>query len=318
MTEAPRVFMSHASEDKERFVIGFARRLRERGIDVWLDRWEMYPGDSLVDKIFIEGIGQASAVIVVLSQYSVNKPWVKEELNAAVVKRISTGSKLIPVVLDSCEVPEVLKSTIWERVENLGNYDASVDRIVATIFGYRDKPELGSRPVHTTLDIKGIPGFSKTDSLVLQEFARRALDTGNLLTIGTSEVWDAVSKLGISREEFKDSCTILCDRLVLVRSKEISREPSSYSISEKGLERYLEGREPEFWKQFNEASYAVLNEGIADNDALAARLGVDRLRARLILIMMERRQDLRLRHSFGGHVTIKEVRPNLRRRLQGA
>lgn len=105
---------------------------------------------------------------------------------------------------------------------------------------------------------------------------------------------------------------------MLVRSKEISHEPSYYTITEKGLARYLEGREPEFWKQFNEASYAVLNEDIADNDALAARLKVDRLRARLILIMMERQQDLRLWHSLGGHVTIKEVRPNLRRRLQGA
>jgi hypothetical protein len=69
---APRkVFMSHASEDKERFVLPFARRLRARGLDVWVDRWEMLPGDSLVKKIFTEGIGEAEAVIVVLSKHSV-------------------------------------------------------------------------------------------------------------------------------------------------------------------------------------------------------------------------------------------------------
>jgi hypothetical protein len=51
MSDAPIAFMSHTPEDKERFVLEFARRLRERGIDIWLDRWEMYPGDSLVDKI---------------------------------------------------------------------------------------------------------------------------------------------------------------------------------------------------------------------------------------------------------------------------
>lgn len=318
MDEAPRVFMSHASEDKERFVLDFARQLRARGIDVWLDRWEMYPGDSLVDKVFTEGIGKASAVIVVLSQYSVSKPWVKEELNAAVVKRINSGSKLIPVVLDECEIPEALKATVWERIEDIENYEASVDRVAAAIFGNREKPELGSRPAYATLDIKGITGFSRIDFLVFQEFARRAIDTGNLLTIRTSEIWDSVSKLGISREEFKDSCTILCDRFMLERSKEVSRESPDYSLTEKGLDRYLQGREPEFWKQFNEASYSVLNEGIADNDALAARLRTDRLRARLILIMMERRQDIRLRHSFSGKVTVKEIRPNLRRRLQTA
>ena len=49
---APKVFVSHASEDKDRFVVEFARRLRENGVNAWLDQWEMKPGDSLVDKIF--------------------------------------------------------------------------------------------------------------------------------------------------------------------------------------------------------------------------------------------------------------------------
>ena len=49
---APKIFISHSTADKDRFVLGFARRLRERGIDAWLDLWEMNPGDSLVDKVF--------------------------------------------------------------------------------------------------------------------------------------------------------------------------------------------------------------------------------------------------------------------------
>jgi len=52
----PKVFVSHASEDKQRFVLAFAERLRAKGIDVWLDRWEVYPGDSLVDKTFAKWV----------------------------------------------------------------------------------------------------------------------------------------------------------------------------------------------------------------------------------------------------------------------
>ena len=74
---APKVFVSHASEDKDRFVVDFARRLRKDGVDAWLDQWEMKPGDSLVDKIFEEGLKEARAVIVVLSKVSVQKPWVR-------------------------------------------------------------------------------------------------------------------------------------------------------------------------------------------------------------------------------------------------
>ncbi len=52
----PKVFVSHASEDKDRFVLDFAARLRAKGIDAWVDKWEMHAGDKLIDKIFEEGI----------------------------------------------------------------------------------------------------------------------------------------------------------------------------------------------------------------------------------------------------------------------
>ena len=35
----PKVFVSHASEDKDRFVNTFATKLRENGVDAWLDKW---------------------------------------------------------------------------------------------------------------------------------------------------------------------------------------------------------------------------------------------------------------------------------------
>jgi hypothetical protein len=59
---APKAFMSHAWEDKDRFV---------------------------VDRIFDEGIKRADIFIVVLSRLSVDKPWVREELNAGMVKKIA-------------------------------------------------------------------------------------------------------------------------------------------------------------------------------------------------------------------------------------
>jgi hypothetical protein len=119
----PKVFVSHASEDKARFVIPFATALLGKGIDAWVDQWEMLPGDSLVDKIFEEGLKGATAVVIVVSSVSVSKPWVREELNASVVARISKGTKIIPIVLDGCEVPEALRATVWENVPDPGNFN---------------------------------------------------------------------------------------------------------------------------------------------------------------------------------------------------
>lgn len=42
----PKAFISRASEDKSRFVVRFAERLRANGVDARLDCWEMLPGSS--------------------------------------------------------------------------------------------------------------------------------------------------------------------------------------------------------------------------------------------------------------------------------
>lgn len=166
--ESPKVFLSHASEDKERFVVPFATELRAKGVDVWLDRWEIQAGDSLVDKIFEGGIGGADAFLIVLSKISVQKEWVREELNTAVVERIQKGTKLIPVVLDGVEVPTALRSTVWVNVERTDSYDDALREVVDSVFGVTQKPALGSPPGYLTLTIDALPGLTRTDTLVLK------------------------------------------------------------------------------------------------------------------------------------------------------
>jgi hypothetical protein len=146
---AIRVFVSHASEDKDRFVRTFATKLRERGIDAWVDEWEIGPGDSIVDKIFEQGIGQADAVIVVVSSYSVDKRWVRVELNTSVIKRIEGKVKLIPVVIDDCSIPDALKDILHVRIRDIQNYDAELDRIIDALHGEVRKPALGQAPAYS-------------------------------------------------------------------------------------------------------------------------------------------------------------------------
>lgn len=43
-------FISYSSKDK-RFAKHLAKSLMEKGVNVWFDRWEMKPGESLIEKI---------------------------------------------------------------------------------------------------------------------------------------------------------------------------------------------------------------------------------------------------------------------------
>lgn len=107
-----KVFLSHSSKDKL-FVEKLARDILALDVDVWLDQWEMKIGDSLFDKIE-EGIESSDYVIIVLSNDSVNSFWVKKELNAFLCNEIiSKSKKILPVLIDDCNIPVFLREKLY-------------------------------------------------------------------------------------------------------------------------------------------------------------------------------------------------------------
>lgn len=149
MIVAPKAFISHATEDKTTFVVPFATKLREKGVDAWVDQWEIKAGESLVDRIFESGIKEASVFIVVLSSTSVAKPWVRDELDAGVMRRISGQAKVIPIVLDDVEVPVSLQHTLYLSVPKDG-LEKVIEKALHSIFEVDNRPPLGSPPAYTT------------------------------------------------------------------------------------------------------------------------------------------------------------------------
>ncbi len=74
-----KVFISHASEDKEIIARPLANALSTGGVDVWLDEYEIGWGDSLFDKIN-DGLSKSSIGIVIFSPFFLEKYWTNTEL----------------------------------------------------------------------------------------------------------------------------------------------------------------------------------------------------------------------------------------------
>ncbi|VWC75832.1 SEFIR domain-containing protein [Burkholderia lata] len=314
MSSPPRVFVSHASEDKERFVNRFAARLRENGIDAWLDKWEMLPGDSLVDKIFEEGLKGAQAVIIVLSSVSVGKPWVREELNAAVVKRISTGSKLIPVVIDNCDVPEALKSTLWQRIENFESYQDSFDRILAAIFGTSDRPPIGTPPPYTPHLAQTIGTLTKVDSLVLRLACEEAIATGSAL-IEPEELYVRDGKPLLPETELRDAMEMLEQQYLVRVHHMIGSSLSSFQITTHGFEEYARTYIPGYDALVRDVASTLVNRQKETDQAIAADLGKPLFIVQHILQVLEDAGHLKLSKNIGGPQHVYNVAASLRRAL---
>ncbi|MNF65498.1 TIR domain protein [compost metagenome] len=111
-----KVFLSHSSKDKS-VVRPVASYLESQGFKVWLDEWEMTPGDSLIEKIS-EGIEESDKLVVFLTPDSIESNWVKNEVYSGLIMEIAKekglgGKFVIPVLLRACKVPIMLRGKLY-------------------------------------------------------------------------------------------------------------------------------------------------------------------------------------------------------------
>lgn len=314
---APKVFLSHASEDKDRFVLGFAHQLRKNGVDAWLDQWEMKPGDSLVDKIFEQGLKDAHAVIIVLSATSVQKPWVREELNASVVNRITRGTKLIPVVIDECAVPESLRTTIWQKVDNLEDYSQSLQRILSAIFDVNDKPPIGRPPTRFSGSEPMIAGLTRIDDLILREIARLHIERNNGL-VSFDEICAEPTLTEIPQQELLDSLEILSQQYLISISYVLGAPLSHVVLTNFGFQKFAEAYIPDYNEVVAGIAALLINENILQNEVLASRIQRPIGFVDFVLSLMEKNGHIKMTKYIGGHSHVWQISPSLKRALQQA
>ena len=98
---------------------------------LWLDAWEIYPGDSIVGGID-RGLKECTHFVILLSKHSEGSPWVRDEIRAALHRGISTGSpKIIPIVLQECQIPELLRDL--KRIDYSEGYEETIDALLKGI-----------------------------------------------------------------------------------------------------------------------------------------------------------------------------------------
>lgn len=312
--DAPKIFVSHASEDKTSFVLPFAQRLRANGIDAWVDKWEIKVGDSLVKKIFDEGLSAAHAVIVVLSKNSVHKPWVREELDHAVVNKISEGTRIIPVVLDDCEVPPALKATKWVSFKDSSLYEASFDEIVATIFGASDKPPLGKPPAYVpAFCANGVAGHNNIDSLVTRLACEAALESGSSL-VG-ADAFKENGEFVIPEPQLRDSLEYLDEHGTISWHQNLSGSIRGVSVSDAGFELYAREHVPGYAEITRSVVSLIVNSDMRSNYDLREKLGVRPFLVDHIIRTLEGSGSIRVAWYLAGDCKINSVSASLRRSL---
>lgn len=315
MNSNPKVFICHGSEDKDRFVMGFAKKLRGKGVDAWLDHWEIKPGDSLIDKIFEVGIKECEVFIIILSKMSAEKKWVKEELNSATIQRIEKNKKIIPVIIDeNVEVPMSLKHLLREKISDVNNYDKEFDRILNSIFDISEKPPLGEKPKYSILE-NNVEGLSKTDSIVLQVIGDIVYSQDCRMTeVFNKDIFEKCDQYDLSHESIVDSLGVLASDNYI---HETSRE--YYRMTPYGFLKYCENFVSDLEEKCKSIVSSIVNENLKDNKEISERSGCKLVLVNSFLQRFEDMQYIRISKELtGGKINIYEILPKGTRYLKSA
>ncbi len=106
------IFISYSHQDKN-FVDALAKQLVAHNVHVWLDRWELSIGDSILEKVQ-EAIDESSALLVILSKSSVASEWCKKEINGGLLKELEDKRVFIlPVLVEDCDIPLFARGKLY-------------------------------------------------------------------------------------------------------------------------------------------------------------------------------------------------------------
>lgn len=101
-----KVFISHASEDKDSFVRSLAEALRGRRLDVWYDEYVLRIGDSLRESID-RGLASCDYGIVVLSKSFFAKRWPTQELNGLFGRDLASDRRFLLPIKHEISIGEI-------------------------------------------------------------------------------------------------------------------------------------------------------------------------------------------------------------------
>lgn len=282
---------------------------------MWFDEWEILPGDSLVDKVFEEGLKYADTMVVILSANSVDKPWVREELNAGFLKRLEGKCKLIPVLIDDVPVPEALRSTVWQGIHDLDSYDEELDRILRAIHDNRNPSDPGEKPRYT--ETVALPGLYSTDTLVLQQAGDMALDSDGDL-VNSREILSRLSDAGVTEQAYLDSLDVLEEHWCVKVHRTLGAGidgASSFSLTTLGFEEYAKAFIEGYDAVLTKVAVELVNTERRTDRQIASETGVPRVVVEHVFDVLESQGLVKVSKMTGPNSHVHYISPQLGRML---
>lgn len=219
--DVPHVYLAHAWEDHETLAKPLATRLLAHGIEVWLDGWEIRPGDSLRRKME-DGLKDCTHFIVLLTPHSLGKNWVETEIDVGFTRAVEGVARFIGLRV-GVEVDQLSPFLRTRRCPSIDLPDEkAIAGLAADIHGVSAKPPRGEKPHYVQSMPEGLKSWS-VDAVRVAEHLVRTSEKGCLFDPQTNP-HKVAEATGLSEEDVRMGVLDLVDAGLVERSKTIGSE----------------------------------------------------------------------------------------------
>jgi len=125
------IFICYAREDQE-FALELGAKLKDHGIPVWLDQWDI-PGGADWDQAIEDALHDCSKFLIILTKTAVDSREVRGELQTA----LDEEKPIVPVLHQACRIPRQLK--VFQHIDFTA-HGPEDSRALAKLFRALDMP----------------------------------------------------------------------------------------------------------------------------------------------------------------------------------
>ena len=204
ITNTPKTFISysHDSQAHKKWVLDFATRLRNAGVDAILDQWELSPGSDLTS-FMEENLVKADRVLMICTDNYVKKAnagtggvgYEKMIVTSDLLKNIDS-KKVIPIIRQEMtnKVPTFLKTKIFINFSIDDEFEISFDNLIREIHNapLYHKPPINNNPFTPISEItpqKTVEPLKKLMEIIFRKFETNL--SGEIYYSYLVKEWDA-------------------------------------------------------------------------------------------------------------------------------
>jgi TIR domain len=120
-----KYFFSYARKDSA-LVLRLATELRARGVDIWLDQFDILGGQDW-DRAIEEALAVCEGIIIGLSPEALGSRNVRDEFSYA----LEEGKRVVPILLRPCEIPFRLRRL--QHVDFTRGYEVGLNKLLRAL-----------------------------------------------------------------------------------------------------------------------------------------------------------------------------------------